>query len=107
MREFELIWTKTAKLDLISILDYVAAEDKEEALKIFSKTEKKLGLLKSFPERGKIVFELEKFNIYKYRELIISPWRIFYKVESEKIFVLSVIDGRRNVEDVLLNRFLK
>jgi len=78
--KFKLIWTRTAKFDLISILDYIAAEDKPTSLRVFEKIEKKIDLLKNFPEKGKIVFELEKFNIFKYRELGVSPWRIFYKI---------------------------
>jgi hypothetical protein len=41
-----------------------------------------------------------------YRELIELPWRIIYKIEEDKVFVLAVIDGRRNMEDILLDRFV-
>ncbi|MDD4169451.1 MAG: type II toxin-antitoxin system RelE/ParE family toxin [Desulfotomaculaceae bacterium] len=41
-----------------------------------------------------------------YRELIAPPWRIIYKIEGNKVLVLAVINARRNVEDVLLDRFI-
>lgn len=62
--------------------------------------------LNEFPERGRVIPELKKQGIPSYRELIVSPRRIMYRVSDGQIFVLSVIDGRMNVEDVLLNRFL-
>jgi toxin ParE1/3/4 len=40
----------------------------------------------------------------QYRELIIVPWRIIYRVAENKIYVLSVLDSRQNVEDILLKR---
>ena len=59
------------------------------------------------PEKGRIVPELEFFHIRTYREIIESPWRIIYRIEEQKAHILAVIDGRRNVEDILLQRFLK
>lgn len=46
------------------------------------------------------------YSILTYRELIVPPWRIIYKVDDLKEWVFAVIDGRRNVEDVLLDRFI-
>ena len=41
------------------------------------------------------------------RELIESPWRILYRIEADTVYVLAVIDARRNVEDLLLDRFVR
>ncbi|MEK6194681.1 MAG: plasmid stabilization protein, partial [Deltaproteobacteria bacterium] len=40
------------------------------------------------------------------RELIISPWRMIYRISEMKIYVLSVLDSRQNVEDILLKRLI-
>jgi toxin ParE1/3/4 len=32
---------------------------------------------------------------------------VIYRISDATVFVLSVIDSRRNVEDILLNRFVK
>lgn len=45
-------------------------------------------------------------GISQYREVVISPWRVIYRVEAARVLVVSVIDSRRNVEDILLGRFL-
>ncbi len=59
------------------------------------------------PRRGRIVPELLKQGVSRYRELVIKPWRVIYRVEESRVFVVAVIDGRRNVEDVLLERLLR
>lgn len=58
------------------------------------------------PLQGRIVPELRYYGVLTYRELIRPPWRIIYKTEENKVWVLAVIDGRRNVEDILLDRFI-
>jgi hypothetical protein len=59
------------------------------------------------PNQGRIVPELKEQGIQTYRELIVAPWRIVYRVSDTTVFVLSVIDSRRNVEDILLDRLIK
>jgi len=39
--------------------------------------------------------------------MVIKPWRVIYRIEKKCVYVVSVIDCRRNVEDVLLERLLK
>lgn len=42
-----------------------------------------------------------------YRELIVSRWRLFYRIAGESVYVLARIDSRRNVEDILLERLTR
>jgi len=104
---FTVYWTETAQKDLVGIIDYISIDSVESALKIFEKLKKEAEELDNFPYRGRIVPELKYHNIESYRELIISPWRIIYRIEDEKVFILAVFDGRRNFEDILLDRFIK
>jgi len=39
-----------------------------------------------------------------YREIVTAPWRIIYRISDKNVYVLSVLDARRNVEDILLKR---
>lgn len=59
-----------------------------------------------FPERGRIVPELREFGILIYRELIIDRWRVMYKINADRVYVLAVIDARQNAEDILFHRFV-
>ncbi|POQ98937.1 plasmid stabilization protein [Alkalispirochaeta sphaeroplastigenens] len=103
----KIIWTRTAKKDLIEIIDYIANTSSETAFEKFNEIKESVVKSESFPEKGRMIPELKKQNIDKYRELIVSPWRIMYKIEASNIYILAVIDGRRNIEDVLLKRQIR
>lgn len=107
MPRYTVFWTETAHNDLESIIDYISTDSIDNALNILYKIKEKAETLYSFPDRGRIVPELKFHNIENYRELILNPWRIIYKIDKDKIYVLSVLDGRRNIEDILLERLLK
>ena len=104
---YKVVWTKAASNDLNNIIDFIAQDSIQIALKQFQIIKETAQNLRSFPEQGRIIPELSLQNIYKFRELIITPWRIMYKIENKNVYVLAVIDGRRNIEDILLNRQLR
>jgi len=39
--------------------------------------------------------------------LIYKRWRIVYKIEGNKVYILIVIDSSRDIEDILFRRLLK
>ena len=51
--------------------------------------------------------ELAAFGIRIYRELVVAPWRVVYRIGGKTVSILAVVDGRRNIEDVLLDRFVR
>ena len=106
-KKYKVEWAAVAESDLKQIIDYIATESPGNALQIFKKIRQKASSLYAFPERGRIVPELQGQGIHIYRELIIAPWRIVYRISDGTVFVLSVIDSRQNVEDILLNRLIK
>ena len=101
------MWTEIAEADLLEIIEYIAQDSKSKAIKILGKIKNKTSRLNTSPERGRIAPELQKFNLNLIHEIIESPWRILYKYEEDVVYILGVIDSRRNVEDILLNRFLR
>ena len=60
-----------------------------------------------FPQRKRIVPELQQIGILKYREIIHKRWRIIYKIDNIKVYVLLVVDCSRNLEDILFQRLMK
>ena len=103
-KKYKVIWSNIAENDLISIIEYIAEDTPSTAFKIFKNIKQKASRLYSFPERGRIVPELRDQEIKQYRELIIPPWRIVYRISEKCVYVLSVLDSRRNIEDILLKR---
>ncbi len=104
---YEVIWASTAKDDLRSIVEYLHAESPPAARNTLEKITTAAANLYTFPNRGRIVPELQTQGITLYRELIITPWRLIYRVSKNQVLVLAVIDARRNVEDLLLDKFVR
>ena len=100
-------WSDTAAEDLWSIVEFIARDRPQAALGILDEARRQAQKLTSLADRGRIVPELERHGIRDYRELIYSVWRIIYRVTPEAVHVVSMIDSRRNVEDVLLRRLTR
>jgi plasmid stabilization system protein ParE len=106
MQKYKVFIPSSVVLDIQEIVDYISEDNPSVALAILQKLEKKINTLKEFPERGRVVPELLDQNITEYHELIESPWRIIYKVVDSSVFLLTVIDSRRNVQDILLRKLM-
>ena len=89
------------------MIDYISHDNLDSAVRIFRKIESKCKTLNQFPERGRIIPELKGYGIFTYHELVVTPWRIMYRISDHKVFVLAVIDSRRNIEDILIERFIE
>lgn len=103
-KKYHVVWSNIAENDLKDIIEYIADDSPPNALKIFKSIKQKVSSLTAFSERGRIVPELQEQGILQYRELVISPWRILYRISEKNVFVLSVLDSRRDIEDILLKR---
>jgi toxin ParE1/3/4 len=105
-RIYEIIWSDVSEKDLISIIEYIAQDSPSIAYDKFKDIKEKASCLYSFPDRGRMIHELQEQGITQYRELIVSPWRIIYRVSEKRVYVVSVLDSRQNVEDILLKRLI-
>lgn len=106
-RRYRVIWTETASRDLEEIVAYIAQDSRQQARKVLKQIRGKTATLRSSPSRGRIVTEFLDFDLRSWRELVLSPWRVIYRIEGNLVFVDSVIDGRRDVEDILMRRLLR
>lgn len=105
-KSYEVLWASVAEKDLEGIILYIAEESPSTAKKVLARIKTRTAKLAKSPLQGRVVPELLSQGISLYREVVIPPWRVIYRIESDRVLVLSVIDSRRNVEDVLLGRFL-
>ena len=106
MKQFEVIWTKNAQFDLESIIEYIKIDSLSIAKKIFLEIKKECENLHYFPQRKRVVPELQQIGILKYKEIIYERWRIIFKIDNIKVYVLLVVDSRRNLEDILFQRLI-
>ena len=107
METYSIIWAKAAEEDLISIIRYIHCRNPNAAKKAFFNIKARVSELDKLPERGRIVTELQQQGILQYREIIVAPWRILYRISNSRVYILSVIDSRQNVEDILLERLVR
>ena len=96
--------TQFAEDDLIEIVDYYESINKGYVEKIISEFETNVMSLKDFPYSGRIVPELYRQGIENYRELIQGYYRIVYEIIENVVYVISIIDGRRNFEDIIISK---
>jgi len=106
-KSYQVLWSQTAQQDLTEIIEYIAQDSVGNALEILHKLESKAALLLTLPNRGRIVPELLHTGISQYRELISAPWRIIYRVENQRVLIMAVLDSRRDLQTVLLNRLAR
>lgn len=95
----EIIWTNPALEDLNDIAEYIALSNLVSANKLVKKVFDKVERFEAFPESGKEPIELSNLN---YREIIVNPCRIFYKIDIDKVFILHVMSPERDLRKFLL-----
>lgn len=83
-----IIWTEPALLELDEIADYISLDDPQAAKKLIRKAFKRIEHLADHPESGKLV---EEFENSVYCEVVLSPCRIFYRIEDKIIFIIHII----------------
>jgi toxin ParE1/3/4 len=103
-KPYQIHWADVAEHDLKEIIEYIATDGPVNALKMLQKIKKMAASLYSLPARSRVVLELQDQGVQLYREIVITPWRIIYRISEHEVYVLSVLDARRNVEDILLKR---
>ena len=93
-----------AQDDLNEIIEYYSSLSQNYVESTISEFEKNVMSLKQHPRSGRIIPELERQGITQYRELIQGYYRIIYKISKDKVTVLTIIDGRRNFEEIIIEK---
>jgi plasmid stabilization system len=100
----EVIVSRFAEDDLNEIIEYYFSLSQNYVEKLISEFEKNVMSLQRHPKSGRVVPELEKQGILRYRELIQEYYRILYEISDDKIIVHTIIDGRRNFENIIISK---
>ena len=97
----QVVWTEPALFDLDEIAEYIALDDPLAASNYVQKVFDRIERLARYPNSGKRPAELLRTT---YREIIVPPCRIFYRVEDASVFVLHVMRSERLLRSFLLDR---
>ncbi len=104
---FKVLLTNDAARDLDELYDYIALHDSpRKADYVLEQIEKGFSKLSEFPERGAYPKELLALGIREYREIFFKPYRIIYRVMDKNVYVLLIVDGRRDMQSLLQRRLL-
>jgi toxin ParE1/3/4 len=105
---YAVFLTADAARDLEELYDYVALHDAPgKADHLLERMEKTFSSLSEYPERGVYPKELSALGIHEYREVLFKPYRVIYQVVSNRVYVLVIADGRRDMQTLLQQRLLK
>ena len=105
---YEVLVTDDASHDLADICGFIAQhDDAEKAKYVLAQIENAFGRLAAFPFRGVTPSELAEIGVVDYREVFFKPYRIFYTVIDKRVFIVAIIDGRRDLRSFLFSRILK
>ena len=103
----EIIWSEDAGDELIEIISYIKYHaGKITAEKTFKKIDDEVRKASENAEGRRIAPMLMKFGINDIHQINIRPWAIFYKVENNEMEIISIIDQRRNLEEILYKKLL-
>ena len=104
---FAVLLTNDAARDLNELYDYISVHDSpRKADYVLEQIEKTFSTLSEFPERGVYPKELLKLGIREFREIFFKPYRIIYRVMDKNVYVLLIVDGRRDMQSLLQRRLL-
>jgi toxin ParE1/3/4 len=83
-------FTPSARIHFLSALAYIRQDSPQAAVDFRNRVEKILRRLEDFPESGRIIPE---FPELPYREVVIPPYRFFYRVKGEIVWIVAVWHG--------------
>ena len=90
----KLFWTDPAVQDLRDLRDYIATDSGFHAADFIASIVTRAERLTTFPLIGRVVPEAQRQDI---REILYRSYRIIYRVLGERIEVLTIIHGARDL----------
>ena len=88
----KILWSPLAVDRTTEIAEYIARDNPSASAKWVEILFDKVQLLKSSPKSGRIVPETHREDI---RELIYGNYRIIYRLETERVAILTIRHGKQ------------
>ena len=89
-------FTPTGRGQFLAAIAYIRREHPRAAARFRQRVEEVLRRLEQFPESGRVVPE---FPDLPYREVIVSPYRFFYRIKETTVWVVAVRHGAQLPEE--------
>jgi len=86
----KILFTPSARQQVISAINYIRRENPEASRRFRQRIEVVLKRLIKFPNSGR---QIPEFPSVPHREIIVAPYRFFYRVVGKKIWIVAVWHG--------------
>lgn len=80
-------FTPTGERQFLQVIAYILADRPSAARRFHTRATKVLTRLEKFPDSGR---RLPEFPGLPYREVIVRPYRFFYRVQDDTVWVVGV-----------------
>jgi toxin ParE1/3/4 len=97
--DIKIVWSPEAIEDVELIADYITRDSAAYASAVVDKILYTAKTLVDMPYTGRIVPE---FNNEQIREKFVYSYRLIYQVKPKQILVITVIHGKRLLEEFIL-----
>jgi len=105
---FEVFLTADAARDIQELYQYIVCHDSPgKAQNVLKHIEKTFSSLSESPKRGVYPKELLVLGIREYREVFFKPYRLIYRIIDNKVYIMLIVDGRRDMQSLLQRRLLE
>lgn len=106
--KYSVYFISDAEEDIFEIYNYIMHRDSaEKADYVFRKLQETCSSLEVVAMRGHIPLELDRISVHNYLEIHFKPYRIIYQIFANKVFIHCVLDGRRDLQDLLHRRLIR
>jgi toxin ParE1/3/4 len=99
-KSHKIRYLSTAEQDITEIIDYIAKDNPDAALKLIDKINVSIRRLKNFPEIGVVPKDSRLKNL-GYHILVVDNYLIFYVILKEYIEIRRILHGKRKFEFLL------
>ena len=97
----QVIWAEPALTDLDEIAEYIALDKESAAKKLVRQVFAAVERLEQLPESGRKPPELDAST--RYCEIIISPCRVFYRIEDTKVYIIYIMRSERLLRKYIID----
>jgi len=80
-------FTPSARAQFLAKLEYTAAENPRAAVALLDRVKTNLRRLAAHPRSGR---KIPEFPRLEHREVIVSPYRFFYRVDRSTVWIVAV-----------------
>jgi toxin ParE1/3/4 len=83
-------FTPSARAQFLAVISHIHRDNPEAARRFRERAERRLRHIERFPRSGR---RLPEFPDLPHREVIVRPYRFFYRVEDRDVWVVAVWHG--------------